>query len=259
VLLARLALESDLRRMVHGRELRLHYMPLVSLATGIIEGFEALVRWEHPERGLLAPGEFIDAAEATGAIQEIGRWVIERACHDARIFQRGVTDGRPLRMSCNLSPRQLADPGIVDHVASTLADTGLPADQLALEITETVLLEEDPVHHERLAALRALGVAIVLDDFGTGYSSLGYLRGLALDGLKLDRSFVAGLGSDERSTTIVAAVTQLAHALGLPVTAEGVETAEQVASLQTLRCQYGQGFLFSKPVPRAAALQLLVR
>ena len=258
-LLARLSLESDLRRMVHGRELRLHYMPLVSLADGSINGFEALVRWEHPVRGLLAPGEFIDTAEHTGAIQEIGRWVIERACQDACVFQRAVGDDRELRMSVNLSPRQLADPGIVDHVATTLADAGLPARQLALEITETVLLEEDPAWRDRLAALRAQGVAIVLDDFGTGYSSLGYLRGLTLDGLKLDRSFVAGLGTDQRATTIVAAVTQLAHALGLPVTAEGVETAAQVASLQTLGCEYGQGFLFSRPVPRAEAHALLVR
>jgi diguanylate cyclase (GGDEF)-like protein len=256
-LLARLSLESDLRRMVHGRELRLHYMPLVSLADGSIDGFEALVRWEHPVRGLLAPGEFIDAAEHTGAIQEIGRWVIEQACHDAGVFQGAVGDDRELRMSVNLSPRQLADPAVVEHVAATLADAGLPARRLALEITETVLLEEDPLHLERLAALRALGVAIVLDDFGTGYSSLGYLRGLTLDGLKLDRSFVAGLGTDERATTIVAAVTQLAHALGLPVTAEGVETAAQVASLQTLGCEFGQGFLFSRPVPRADACTLL--
>jgi diguanylate cyclase (GGDEF)-like protein/PAS domain S-box-containing protein len=258
-LLARLALESDLRRMVHARELRLHYMPLVSLEEGSIDGFEALVRWEHPVRGLLAPGEFIDTAEHTGAIRDIGRWVIAQACHDASVFQRAVTDGRRLRMSVNLSPRQLADPGLVDHVAASLAEADLPPASLALEITETVLLDEDPVHHERLTALRALGVGIVLDDFGTGYSSLGYLRGLPLDGLKLDRSFVAGLGSDDRSTTIVAAVTQLAHALGLPVTAEGVETAAQVVSLQTLGCQYGQGFLFSRPVPRAAAYALLAR
>jgi diguanylate cyclase (GGDEF)-like protein/PAS domain S-box-containing protein len=257
-LLARLALESDLRRMVHGRELRLHYMPLVSLEDGSIDGFEALVRWQHPVRGLLAPGEFIDAAEHTGAIREIGRWVIEQACRDAAIFQRAVDD-RELRMSANLSPRQLADPGLVDHVAAALADAGVPADRLALEITETVLLEEDPVHLERLAALRSLGVKIVLDDFGTGYSSLSYLHELRLDGLKLDRSFVAGLGADERATTIVAAVTQLSRALGLPVTAEGVETPAQVVSLQTLGCEYGQGFLFSRPVPRAEARALLVR
>jgi EAL domain-containing protein (putative c-di-GMP-specific phosphodiesterase class I) len=162
-------------------------------------------------------------------------------------------------MSVNLSPRQLGDPGLLEHVEAALAESGLAADALSLEITETVLLEQDPVHHERLAALRALGIRIVLDDFGTGYSSLGYLRGLTLDGLKLDRSFVAGLGTDERATTIVAAVTQLAHALGLPVTAEGVETPEQVASLQSLGCEFGQGFLFSRPVTRAAANELLVR
>ncbi len=258
-LLARLALESDLRRMVHGRELRLHYMPLVSLA-------------DRRHRRLRGAG----ALGAPGARPARARRVHRRGRGDrrhpgdrplgdrARLPRRGHLPARRARRPPaadvgNLSPRQLADPGIVDHVAATLADAGLPAAQLALEITETVLLEEDPVHHERLAALRALGVAIVLDDFGTGYSSLGYLRGLALDGLKLDRSFVAGLGSDERTTTIVAAVTQLAHALGLPVTAEGVETAEQVASLQTLGCQFGQGYLFSRPVPRAAARALLVR
>jgi EAL domain-containing protein (putative c-di-GMP-specific phosphodiesterase class I) len=256
-LLARLELESDLRQMVQGRELRLHYQPLVSLPDGEIDGFEALVRWQHPQRGLLAPGEFIDAAEQTGTILEIGRWVITQACHDAMVFERGAGRDRTLHMSVNLSPRQLGDPGLVDHVAATLADSGLEASSLSLEITETVLLEEDPVHHERLAALRSLGVKIVLDDFGTGYSSLGYLRGLALDGLKLDRSFVAGLGTDDRTTTIVAAVTQLAHALSLPVTAEGVETMEQVISLQGLGCEFGQGFLFSRPVTRAAAVALL--
>ena len=258
-LLARLELESDLRRMVQGRELRLHYQPLVSLADGTIDGFEALVRWQHPTRGLLPPGEFIDAAEQTGAIVEIGRWVITQACHDAIDLAASAAGDRGLRMSVNLSPRQLGDPGIVDHVSAALAESGLEATSLSLEITETVLMDQEPAHHERLAALRALGVKIVLDDFGTGYSSLGYLRGLALDGLKLDRSFVAGLGTDERATTIVAAVTQLAHALGLPVTAEGVETPEQVVSLQTLGCEFGQGYLFSRPVTRAAARELLLR
>ncbi len=245
----RLDLETDLRRAVERDELRLHYQPLVDLATGRIVGLEALVRWQHPTRGLVPPLDFIPLAEETGLIRPIGRWVLETACRQARSWQRALPRAAPFRLSVNLSARQFAEPELVGQVAAILAETGLEPASLELEITESVLMDESETGIETLKALRALGVRLVLDDFGTGYSSLSYLKNLPLDTIKIDRSFVAELTGDGEDTPIVAAVIALAHGLGMEVVAEGIETAEQLAGLRLLGCDLGQGFFYARPLP----------
>ena len=244
--LERVELENDLRRALERNELRLHYQPLVDLATDRIVGLEALVRWEHPTRGLIPPLAFIPAAEETGLIVAIGRWVLETACRQARRWLDEMPD-IPLVMSVNLSARQFGQPTLIDDIRATLAATRLPADRLELEITESVLLDESEENASTLRAIRDLGVALVLDDFGTGYSSLSYLRRLAVDTIKIDRSFVIGIDDDNSNLPIVRAVVALAHALGIEVVAEGIETAGQLAILRELGCDRGQGFLFARP------------
>ena len=216
-------------------------------------GTEALVRWQHPSRGLVPPLAFVPLAEETGLIVPIGRWVLQTACAQARAWQRAQVDGPPTVMSVNLSARQFSQAGLVDEVAALLATTGLPPQALELEITESVVMDETEAGIARLHALRDLGVRLVLDDFGTGYSSLSYLRRLPLDAIKIDRSFVMGLGTggpDDRSSDlpIVQAVIALAHALGIEVVAEGIETPEQLRLLRSLGCDRGQGFLFARPL-----------
>ena len=232
--LERVDLELDLRRAIDRDELRLHYQPLIDLRTDRVVGTEALVRWQHPTRGLVPPLAFVPLAEETGLIVPIGRWVLQTACAQARAWQRVQVDGPPTVMSVNLSARQFSQAGLVDEVAALLATTGLPPQALELEITESVVMDETEAGIARLHALRDLGVRLVLDDFGTGYSSLSYLRRLPLDAIKIDRSFVMGLGTggpDDRSSDlpIVQAVIALAHALGIEVVAEGIETPEQAA------------------------------
>ncbi|HET9613993.1 MAG TPA: diguanylate cyclase [Candidatus Limnocylindrales bacterium] len=249
----RVELENDLRRALERRELRLHYQPLVDLATERIVGFEALLRWEHPTRGLIPPMSFIPLAEDTGLIVPIGRWVIEMACRQARTWLDEIP-GSSLLMSVNLSARQFASPSLVDDIREILAATGLPADRLELEITESVLLEEGDDSATTLRALRELGVHLVLDDFGTGYSSLSYLRRLPLDTIKIDRSFVDGIDTDTAGSNlpIVQAVIALAHGLGIEVVAEGIETAGQASRLRELVCDRGQGFYYARPQPPEA-------
>jgi EAL domain-containing protein (putative c-di-GMP-specific phosphodiesterase class I) len=212
-------------------------------------GFEALVRWEHPERGLTAPDDFLPIAEDTGLIVPIGAWVLREACAQAARWATESTYGRPLTVAVNLSARQLADPDIVAEVESALADAGLDPSLLVLEVTETVLME----NHERavavLQALAVMGVRIGIDDFGTGQSSLGYLKVLPVHVLKIDQSFIDGLGKDPEDSAIVEAVVTLAHALGLTVTAEGIETTRQLQALRELGCDLGQGYYFARPQP----------
>jgi diguanylate cyclase (GGDEF)-like protein len=246
-LIARLRLESDLRAGVERGEVELHYQPIVSLASGAVTGLEGLARWRHPLRGLVTPVEFVGVAEETGLIVPLGRAVISQACAAAARFNAVRPDDAPLPINVNLSARQLADGGLLAHVRDALASFGLEPQQLGLEITESVLLDSNPLHVQRIEAIRALGVRLLLDDFGTGYSSLGYIQRFALDALKLDRQFVAGLGVSERDTAIVAAVVQLARALGLALIAEGVEQREQIPPLQALGCDAGQGFYFARP------------
>lgn len=253
----RLSLESDLQRAVERGELRLAFQPEVDLRTGKITGLEALARWEHPRRGLIAPGDFIPIAEETGLIVQIGQWVLEEACRQARAWRDQALTSEPLTIAVNLSARQFQQAGLVEHLECVLADTDIEPAQLRLEITESVLVQEAGAARATLQRVKDLGVQIAIDDFGIGYSSLAYLTRLLADTLKVDRSFVAAIGRDEQSFAIVAAVASLAHALGMSVTAEGIETARQLELVRASGCDHGQGYHFSKPVS-AAVVETLV-
>jgi diguanylate cyclase (GGDEF)-like protein/PAS domain S-box-containing protein len=251
--LERIDTEEALRRAVDNDELRLHYQPELDLESGSIVGFEALVRWQRPDGRLIPPGDFIPLAEETGIIVEIGRWVIAEACRQAakwRVYR--TPEQEPVRIWVNLSARQLGDPDLVPYVERTVAAAGITTDEICLEITESALMDDEQAATEQLDELRRLGISLGIDDFGTGYSQFAYLQRLPLDVLKIDRSFVSGLASDHASATIVAAIIDLAHALGLIVIAEGVETEEQLSVLRELDCDQALGFLFSKPLEPAA-------
>ncbi len=254
--LERLDFENDLRRAIERDELVLHYQPLVDLGTSRVVGFEALVRWQHPRRGLVPPLSFIPLAEETGQILPIGRWVLETACRQAQAWHLAFPDVRPM-MSVNLSARQFAQVDLGEQIRSILAATGLPPSSLELEITESVAMDNSEQAIGTLRALREIGVKIVLDDFGTGYSSLAYLKRLPLDTIKIDRSFVAGLADDDANLPIIQAVVALAHGLGIEVTAEGIETAEQRDWLRNLACDRGQGYFFAHPLPATELAEML--
>ncbi|HSC03730.1 MAG TPA: EAL domain-containing protein [Solirubrobacteraceae bacterium] len=244
----RLRVENDLRRAIERGELRLEYQPVVSLRNFSIVGVEALLRWRHPQRGEVPPCEFIPIAEENGLIEPIGRWVLEHACRQAAQWYSARPDAAPLTMSVNLSAVQVRR-SLPDVVRSVLRSTGLDPACLSLEITETVMVRDAEGLGEVLQALKALGVRLVLDDFGTGYSSLSYLTRLPLDVLKVDRSFVDGLGSESRDTAITETIIAMSRALSLDVVAEGVETSEHVRELSRLGCGLAQGFHFSRAVP----------
>jgi diguanylate cyclase (GGDEF)-like protein/PAS domain S-box-containing protein len=243
----RLSVENDLRRAIRQGQLRLVYQPIVRLDTGQVVGFEALVRWQHPERGLLAPADFIPPAEETGLIVPLGQCVLGEACLQAAAWQRRRGTGPPLRMSVNVSAKELQHPGWAADVAGTLADTGLEPSYLVLELTESVLMEDAEATSIRLEELRRLGVRIAIDDFGTGYSSLGYLRRLPVDVLKIDKSFIDGVALGPHESALARAVVKLARTLGLDAVAEGISDRRQLAELRRLRCPYGQGYYFSRP------------
>ncbi len=255
--LNRLRLEQDLRRDIESGNFEIFYQPKVLLGSGTITEMEALVRWGTLERGLVMPSEFIEIAEETGLIVPIGERVLEEACSQAREWRERYDLAPELKMCVNLSVRQFHDPNLADVVGSILRRTGLEASSLQLEITESTVMEDETHAVDTLLKLRGLGVHISIDDFGKGYSSLNYLKDLPVDSLKIDKSFVDGLGSDKADTTIVRLIVDLAHTLDMEVTAEGVETAEQLARLVELGCDLGQGYYFSKPLPRASAGTLL--
>jgi diguanylate cyclase (GGDEF)-like protein/PAS domain S-box-containing protein len=244
----RLVLLEQLRSAIRDGELRVHYQPRLHLPTGATSGVEALVRWQHPTRGLLQPDDFIGAAEESGVIRDLGAWVLSEAVTQAvRWDAAGVAPG--LQVAVNVSARQLADTDLVTRVAGVLARAGLPASRLVLEITETALMHDPEVALRSLQQLRSLGVLLAVDDFGTGYSSFTYLKQFPVDELKIDRSFVAGMTTDAGDRAIVASCVHLAHAMGLVAVAEGVESVEERDALRALGCDQAQGYFFSRPVP----------
>jgi diguanylate cyclase (GGDEF)-like protein len=246
--IARLDLEAELRRALLRRQLVVHYQPTVHLGTGRVIGFEALVRWEHPDRGRLAPAEFIPLAEETGLIVDIGRWVLREACAEASGW-RAAHPELEIGIAVNLSPRQLLDGRLIDDIAETLETASLDAGALTIEITESVILVDRDAAVLRLKELKALGVRIALDDFGTGYSSLSRLRELPIDLLKIDKAFVDGVATNTQSSGLVHAILRRADTLALETIAEGVEEEEQAEQLERLGSQYVQGFLYSPPLP----------
>ena len=253
----RLEVERELHHALEREELLLHYQPVVALGSGEITGLEALVRWRHPDRGLLDPSEFVSIAEESGLIDPIGRWVQESACGQVLEWHQRRPDQRPFDISVNLSARQVAHRDLADSVAEILARTGLDPVHLHLEITESVLVEESAAATATLEALSEIGVGLVLDDFGTGYSSLAYLNCFPFDALKIDRSFVDALGIEEERTAIVEAIIGMARALSLDVIAEGVENEVQLSELRRLGCDYAQGHLFSRALPLEEVTGLL--
>jgi len=252
--LERLQVETDLRRALQREEFRLHYQPIVSLSTGKIIGVEALARWQHPERGLVEPADFIATAEETGSIVPLGQWVLREACRQLAEWRNEL--GVRMAVSVNLSARQLAQPDLVEVVRAAVADAGLQPRHLKLEITESVLLETAAAEGV-LAELRELGFEMQLDDFGTGYSSLSALHRLPMQALKVDRAFVSRMEDGNAPTQLVRTIALMGRGLGLTVIAEGVETAAQLAEVRELGCDYAQGYLLSPPLPAQALRELL--
>jgi EAL domain-containing protein (putative c-di-GMP-specific phosphodiesterase class I) len=240
----RKAFERDLRLALSRNELELYYQPKFSLLSDELAGVEALVRWRHPERGLVPPGEFIDIAEETGLILQLGEWVLRAAARQAAAW-----DG--LQMSVNISPVQFRQADLVQVVRSALQESGLAPHRLELEVTESVLIQQPDAAAKLLGELKALGVRVAMDDFGTGYSSLSYLQRFHFDKIKVDRSFISAIGTEPTAEAIIRAVINLASSLGMLTCAEGVETDEQLATLRHEGCSEVQGYLFGKPMPAA--------
>jgi diguanylate cyclase (GGDEF)-like protein/PAS domain S-box-containing protein len=250
-----LQLETDLRRAVEREEFCVQYQPIVSLEDEKLKGFEALLRWQHPERGLIMPGEFIPIAEETGAIVQLGRWVLSEACRQMCEWQRRFPIAQELILSVNMSGRQFIQPDLFQQVVEVLRDTGFSARRLQLEITESAVIENTAAVTEALSKLRGLGISLSMDDFGTGYSSLSCLHRFPIDTLKIDRSFISSQAAGE--TGIVRTIIMLAHDLGMDVVAEGVETAAQLSYLRSLDCEYAQGYYFSRPLSADSVAEML--
>jgi len=243
-----LQMENDLRRALDREELRVYYQPIVSLDNGQLAGFEALIRWQHPERGFINPSDFIPLAEDTGLIVPLGLWILKKACQQLSRWQWQSPANRSLFMSVNLSGKQVSQPGLVNEIQDILEETHVEARHLKLEITESAVMDNAETAVQLLTRLKALGVQLSIDDFGTGYSSLGYLHRFPVNTLKIDRSFVGRIGEAAENIEIVRTIVSLADNMGMEVVAEGVETLSQLMQLRKLNCQYGQGYLFSRPV-----------
>ncbi|MBW4655314.1 MAG: EAL domain-containing protein [Kaiparowitsia implicata GSE-PSE-MK54-09C] len=256
--LKRLDIEHDLRRAIRNQEFVVHYQPIVSLSSGKIIGFEALVRWQNPKRGLIPPGQFVAIAEETGLIQAIDTWVLRQACTQLAVWQQQFPQHPLLKISVNLSARDIWDAPLVETLDSILADTPLVNfGGLTLEITESILIENVSATIDLLSRIKERGIAVSIDDFGTGYSSMSYLHDLPIDTLKVDRSFVGHMTREGKNYRITETIVQLSNRLGLEAIAEGIETSEQLSFLQQFGCEYGQGYLFSKPIPAESATVLL--
>ena len=257
---ALLQMETDLRRAVERGEFMVYYQAIRSIPGARVVGFEALLRWQHPERGMVLPMDFIPVAEDTGLIIPIGWWVLHESCRQMRAWQQELAlqePLNPLHISVNLSSSQFSQPDLLAQVVDILRDTGLDPHSLNLEITESVVIDNPKFAHETIRQLRSMGIKLCIDDFGTGYSSLSYLLRYPIDTLKIDRSFVSGMGSGISNAAIVQSIVSLAHNLGMDVVAEGVETEEQLLHLTGIQCEHAQGYLFSKPVTGEKAFELV--
>jgi diguanylate cyclase (GGDEF)-like protein len=255
--LERVHLESELRRALEQHELEVYYQPIINLATGVLAGFEALARWQHPERGLVMPATFIPVAEETGLIVHLDREILQQACYQLCLWQRQFPDQCPAFISVNMSGKQFRHHQLLEQVTRVLNDTDLESRYLKLEITESALIDNVDVAATLMTKLRDMGVQLGIDDFGTGYSSLGFLQRFPLDVLKIDRSFVSQIGGQGEHEEVLRAIVGLAHALNMDVVAEGIETTAQLNFLKTLGCAYGQGFLFARPLPGEGATALI--
>ena len=254
-----LQMENDLRRALEREEFCVYYQPIVVLGTGQLAGFEALIRWNHPERGFINPSDFIPLAEETGLIVPIGQWILKRSCHQLAKWQWQSASNRNLFISVNLSGKQVAQPDLVTSIRGVLAETNLEAKHLKLEITESAVIDNADMAVRLLKELKALGVQLSIDDFGTGYSSLGYLHRFPVNTLKIDRSFVGRIGEAAENIEIVRTIVSLAENMGMEVVAEGVETLSQLTQLRKLNCKYGQGYLFSRPVDAESVTAWIAR
>ncbi len=256
-LVERVQLESEMTLALYRNEFRMHYQPIINLYTGELDGMEALIRWEHPERGLVVPGKFIPIAEETGLIVPIGYWALEEACRQAEEWINATSKQQPFTMSVNLSGKQLQRPEVVECVRAILEKTCLPPSALKLEITESVIMHNVDEVVTRLIELKALGVKLAIDDFGTGYSSMAYLSVFPLDTIKIDQSFVSRITENREATSIVEAIIRLSKALNFDVTAEGIETEEQLEILQGMDCSTGQGYFFARPLAAASMAPMM--
>lgn len=253
---ALLQLETDLWKAIKRQEFQLHYQPIFSLQNSTLLGFEALVRWNHPQQGMVSPAEFIPIAEETGLIIPLSQWVLREACCQMKIWQEQFPSNSFVSMNVNISVKQLLEPDFIEQVKQILKETGLNSQFLKLEITESILIGNKDYVISILSQLKTLGVQLHIDDFGTGYSSLSYLHCLPIDTLKIDRSFISRIGANGENTEIVKTIVTLAHNLGMTVTAEGIETIDQLMQLKAMQCDYGQGYFFSKPVSSEVAAGL---
>ena len=253
-----LGLETDLRRALDGKEFRIHYQPIIDLASTEISGFEALLRWQHPSRGLLKPAEFIPMAEETGFILPIGRWVLREACTQLRTWHQEFPNTHSLKMSVNLSPKQFNHPKLVKQIRDALVESDLEPTSLQIEITESAFIDNVDQAIEMLNLLRGMGVQVAIDDFGTGYSSLSFLDRFPIDILKIDRSFISKIDLGVKQHELVETMITMADNLGIEVVAEGVETEAQRQRLENLHCRFMQGFSFSAPAsPEEIKLRFL--
>jgi diguanylate cyclase (GGDEF)-like protein len=253
----RFCLENDIRTGIIRQEFLLNYQPIFRLDSNDLVGFEALVRWQHPTRGMISPGTFIPIAEETGSIIPLGWWVLKEACQQMKRWQQSFAHAQDLSISVNLSSQQFSQANLIEKINQILLETGLEARNLNLEITETVLMDNLESAAVRLKQLQDLGIKLCIDDFGTGYSSLSYLQRFPVNTLKIDRSFISQLTTESKSACFAQAIIQLANCLDMNVVAEGIETAEQFWQMKALQCEYGQGFLWSKPLDVIAAEDLL--
>jgi EAL domain-containing protein (putative c-di-GMP-specific phosphodiesterase class I) len=254
---ARLTLEHELRDALEKDQMQVHYQPIVSTTNGTIVGFEALARWNHPQRGLITPDSFMALAEETGVIIEIGEWVFRRACIQLVDWLKKFDHTEGFYVAVNLSRRQLIHPKITDVLARIICETGAPSERICLEITESAIMDQRQNSAELIRQLKSLGLKLALDDFGTGHSSLSCLHSFPIDVLKIDQSFIRNLGDSAVFSAVLNSIISLGHHLNMKIVGEGIESLDQLVQLQTLECDWTQGFYFAKPLPPAQATALL--